>query len=76
MYNFFFMEFSNFPPGLALRGLQCGMTVKVCDTARSGLDVTLRANFQRCVETLNFNQFSKFRKIWRFDTVTYCGYLL
>ena len=35
---FFVMEFSNFPPSLALHGLQCGMMVKVRDNARSGLD--------------------------------------
>ena len=38
MYNFFFMEFSNFTPGLALRGLQCGMMVKLRDNTRSDLD--------------------------------------
>ena len=38
MYNFFFMEFSNFTPGLALHGLLCGMIIKVRDNTRSGLD--------------------------------------
>ena len=38
MYIFFFMEFSNFPPGLTLHGQQCGLMVKVRDNARSGPD--------------------------------------
>ena len=32
------MELSNFTPGLALRGLQCGMMVKLRDNTRSDLD--------------------------------------
>ena len=35
---FFFMGLSNFPPGLALRGLQCGMMVKLRDNSGSDLD--------------------------------------
>ena len=38
MYNFFFMEFSNFTLGLTLHGLQCRMMVKVRDNVRSDLD--------------------------------------
>ena len=44
MYNFV-MEFSNFPPGLALHGLQCGVMIKVRDNAKSSLDVC-RAEYQ------------------------------
>ena len=36
--NFFYMEFSDFPPGLALHALQCGMMVEVPDNPRSSLD--------------------------------------
>ena len=32
------MGFSNFTPGLALRGLQCGTMVKLRDNTRSDLD--------------------------------------
>ena len=32
------MELSNFTPGLALRGLQCGMMVKLRDNTGSDLD--------------------------------------
>ena len=55
------MELSNFTPGLALDGLQCGMMVKSA-TIRDQLwiNVALRANFERSVEKLNLNQFSKF----------------
>ena len=56
------MEFSNSTPGLALRGLQCGMVVKVRDnTSQVWMNVALRANFERSVENLNLNQFSKFK---------------
>ena len=52
------MELTNFPPGLALPGLQCGMMVKVCNNARSALN-EFRADgeyFSRSVEKLNLNQ--------------------
>ena len=32
------MELSNFPPGLALRGLQCGMMVKLRENTGSDVD--------------------------------------
>ena len=56
------MELSNITLSLALHGLQCGMMVKVRDNTRSTLwmNVALRANFERSVEKLNLNQFSKF----------------
>ena len=34
---FFFMEFSNFPPSLALLALHCGIMVKLRDNAKSSL---------------------------------------
>ena len=62
MYEFFFIEFSDFPPGLALDALQCGMMAKLRDNARSNLDVC-RADdhFLRSVEKLNLNQIKKFK---------------
>ena len=38
MYNSFLYELSNFTSGLALRGLQCWMMVKLRDITRSDLD--------------------------------------
>ena len=52
------MEFSDFPPGLALYTLQCGMMVKVRDNTRSSLD-ECRAE-GKLSEKSNLNQFSKF----------------
>ena len=51
------MEVSNFPPGLALHELQCGMLVKLCDSAivpdQVWMCVEPMANFSRSVKTLN-----------------------
>ena len=38
MYTFFHYGVLKFKPGLALRGLLCGMIVRARDNARSGLD--------------------------------------
>ena len=37
--HFFSIEFSNFPPGLALHALHCRMMVKLCNNAKSSRDV-------------------------------------
>ena len=60
------MESSNFTPGLALHGLQCGMIAKVREgfaTIRDQvwMNVALRANIERFVEKLNLNQFKNLK---------------
>ena len=39
MYEFLFLDFSDFPKGIALHVQQCGMMVDVHDNTRSNLDV-------------------------------------
>ena len=39
MYEFFFVNFSDFPKGIALHAQQCEMMFDVHDNTRSSLDV-------------------------------------